>query len=82
MKGQNCRSGCRTKDHGSYAECLGTISVVSDSGRAKEQAYSADMDAYKRLRKAGLQPPSVSGSAIRERRGSTVEHVEGARLPT
>lgn len=82
MKGQNCRSGCRTKDHASYAECLGTISVVSDTGRAKERAYSADMDAYKRMRKAGLQPPSVAGAAVRERRATTVEQVESRRLPT
>lgn len=82
MKGQNCRSGCRTKDHSSYAECLGTISVISEGGRHKERSYSADMDAYKRLRKAGLQPPSVAGSAIRERRASSVEQVESHRLPT
>ena len=77
-----CRTGCLTQDHNSYAECLGTVSVVSQGNRDKERAFSSDMDAYKRLRKAGLQPPSVSGSAIRERRASTVEHVEGSRLPT
>jgi len=82
MKGQNCRTGCLTKDHESYAECLGTISVVSQGNRDKERSYSADMDAYKRLRRAGLQPPSVAGSAIRERRATTVEQVESRRLPT
>lgn len=82
MKGDNCRSGCRTKDHETYAECLGTVSVISEGGRTKERAYSADMDAYKRLRKQGLQPPMVTGSAVRERRATSVAQVESRRLPT
>jgi len=38
--------------------------VVND----REGRWNADMPAYKRLRRAGDQPPSIDGAAERERR--------------
>ena len=33
----------------------------------REDRWNADMPAYKRLRKAGDQPPRIDGAAARER---------------
>ena len=39
-----------------------------EATKRAEKAKSADMDAYKRLRKNGVQPPSINGSAHLESR--------------
>lgn len=35
----------------------------------REKRWGRDMDAYKRLRRDGVQPPQIDGSALRERAG-------------
>lgn len=42
----------------------------------REKRWQRDEDAYRRLRKDGLQPPRVDGSALRERQGKTAYDIE------
>lgn len=48
----------------------------------REKALSADLDAYKRLRRNGLQPPHIDGSAEAEKRvGSQWDFDLGRLVP-
>ena len=49
---------------------------------AKDRALAKDLDAYKRLRKEGLQPPSVDGSARLERQAVTRVEIETGVIHT
>jgi hypothetical protein len=59
----DCRSGCKTKDHDSWAECARDANVrVAYSNSAGGQDYTAakkmnkELDAYKSARAEGIQP--------------------------
>jgi hypothetical protein len=66
-----CRSGCKTKDHGSYAECLRAASIqmpavltspMSDMyGKTKR-----DLSAYENARQSGIQPGGTTVEKVRE----------------
>lgn len=63
----NCTSGCKTKSHGSYAECLkdknvGDVGVRISNGfeSSKQQKWDRDLDAYADARRQGIQPKSTS----------------------
>lgn len=69
-----------------------SISAVAVPSRRREAAGSRlwhqhnerDVEAYRRLRKDGVQPPAVHGAWELERNADTVEQVEGdggAQLP-
>ncbi len=42
----------------------------------RERQQGLDMDAYRRLRRDGVQPPQIDGCAVREQRAETREQVE------
>ncbi len=42
-----------------------------------ERQWSQDIDAYRRLRKEGRQPPAIDGSATREKHAETAAQVDG-----
>lgn len=42
----------------------------------KDKVLEKDLDAYKRLRQEGMQPPSIDGSAIAEKRAEHKWQVE------
>jgi hypothetical protein len=42
----------------------------------REKRWERDMKAYSNLRADGLQPPSIDGSALREREGASEYDVE------
>jgi len=46
---------------------------------AAEKQKAADMDAYKRLRRNGTQPPAINGSAGLESKAETVHEVNSGR---
>lgn len=50
-------------------------------GEAKDAQFAKDAAAYRRLRKHGLQPPQVDGSAEREARATEAHEVEGKPDP-
>lgn len=66
-----CRSGCRTKDHGSYAECLRSANVqmpaVLTSPLSDMYAVTkSDLSAYQTARKNGIQPGGTTLDKVRE----------------
>ena len=61
-----CTSGCRTKDHASYAECLQSKATVvaycnSAGGMdfTAQKKWDRDLDAYKDARRQGIQPATT-----------------------
>lgn len=57
----SCRSGCPTKDCGSYAACLKGMNLqVGDlTGQGDAKTTDKRLSAYATARKAGLQPPTT-----------------------
>ena len=58
-----CTSGCRTKDHASYAECLqskrtvvGFSDSVNNKDRSHARKFEGRLDKYRRLRAQGIMP--------------------------
>lgn len=66
----SCRTGCATKDHGSYGQCLRAASIQID--RHGLQNSGAEKDKERRLgryedaRRDGLQPKSTQWRHVRE----------------
>ena len=72
----NCRSGCRTQNHASYAECLRaanpTINATATSNLASMWSKTkSDLAAYETARRHGIQPG-----------GTTIEQVRAAETAT
>lgn len=68
-----CRTGCKTKDHGSYAECLqdagvGTYLVRISKGECAtaQKKWDAELYAYRDARKEGMQPDGTTMKKIDE----------------
>ena len=59
-----CRTGCKTKDHRSYAECLRAASPVISGGTVAQQ--NKDLNDYAYARSIGLQPVTSSGADARK----------------
>jgi len=71
-----CRSGCRTQDHASYAQCcqdasIGAWMVAQSKGfdQATQRRWDGELGEYKALRKQGIQPD-----------GTTRPHLEKAKM--
>lgn len=52
----------------------------NDAINRKERRWDRDMDAYKRLRQDGLQPPTIDGSAKLEAKAENSFQVESGHL--
>jgi hypothetical protein len=65
-------------------EKLLSISVAKARRKpdAKDRALAKDLEAYRRLRHEGLQPPSVDGAARLERQAVTKLEIETGVLNT
>jgi hypothetical protein len=74
----SCSRGCCPTQRDHYKSLVfGTPPAESDKFKGGyTKKFDADMDAYSRLRKDGLQPPRVDGSAELEKRANTREEVE------
>lgn len=71
----NCRTGCKTKDHASWAECAQDANVrvaYSDSvnGRSYTAAKNLDKElaAYKSARAEGIQPAGTQMKQVEQAR--------------
>ena len=67
----NCRSGCYTKDHDSYAECLisanVTISATAVSPlKSMYEKTKTDLSAYGTARRNGIQPEGTTVEKVRQ----------------
>lgn len=70
-----CRTGCKTKDHASYNECLqaagvGTFLVKASMGQdaTEQKRWDRELDSYKAARKEGMQPDGTTQKKIDEAR--------------
>lgn len=66
----NCRSGCPTKNHGSYAECLQSANVRVAATINSPMSFAWDktrMDtaAYAAARRNGIQPEGTTVEKVR-----------------
>lgn len=75
----SCARGC-CSDQKSHYRGL-TLSGPSER-RAAEKRDSADMDAYARLVRSGVQPRQIDGAAELERGASTTHEVEHHNIIT
>lgn len=67
----NCRTGCPTKDHESYADCLrdsGIRVAYSNSANgydlSKQKRWDQELSDYRDLRAQGIQPDGTTRRAI------------------
>jgi len=72
----NCRSGCKTKDHRSYAECLQEANVsiaatINSPLQAMWDRTKRDLPAYRSARANGIQPESTSYDKIKQAENAT-----------
>lgn len=67
----NCRTGCKTKNHSSYAECLQaanpTINATATSGLSSMWSKTkSDLAAYETARRNGIQPEGTTVEKVRQ----------------
>lgn len=72
----SCRSGCRTKDHASYAECLReatvqTPAVLTSPLSSMYDKTKRDLAAYRTARANGIQPGGTTVEKVREAEQAT-----------
>ena len=71
-----CRSGCKTKDHSSWAECArdANVKVAATTTSRNRDGFDQtrrDLKAYKEARSAGIQPE-----------GTTMDKINAAKTAT
>lgn len=66
-----CRTGCATKDHASYAECLRSaalrVAYCNSAGGmdyTAQKAWDRELSAYKDARAEGIQPAGTKASQV------------------
>lgn len=64
--GENCSTGCPTKDHASFGECLRGKSLkvaycnsASGHDRSRQKQWDRDLQAYRDARAEGHQPKTT-----------------------
>ena len=67
----NCRSGCDTKDHSSYAECLISANVTINATtvsplKSMYEKTKTDLSAYGTARRNGIQPEGTTVEKVRQ----------------
>lgn len=69
--GDHCTSGCRSRDHMSYAECLQSKSVrpfmantASGHDYTAEKKNQRELNAYADARRQGVQPATTRSNSI------------------
>lgn len=72
----SCRTGCKTKDHESYAACLRaaqvqTADVLTSPMAEIHSKTKADLSAYRRARAEGIQPGSTTQEKVRQAQEAT-----------
>lgn len=71
--GDNCRSGCYTKDHASWGECarsaalrVGWVETTKGLSRTADRLTERELGEYRDLRATGVQPAGTSRHHIEE----------------
>jgi len=63
-----CRTGCPTKDHKNWGECLKAANLrIAPNGydTSKEKKWDSNLEEYRRARKQGIQPVSTNVKDVR-----------------
>lgn len=67
QRGQRCTSGCKTKDHLTYAECLrdkGTKTYLASPSKGldgtAQKRWDGELDRYRAARKEGIRPDGTT----------------------
>lgn len=63
--GDNCRAGCRTRDHRSWGECARTAALSVYDG-ARHRNWEGELQAYRDARAQGIQPAGTTMPKIRK----------------
>jgi len=70
----NCRSGCATQDHETYADCLLDANIGINAGDAtgdrkmSAKKWDGELAAYREARSQGIQPAGTTMKKINEAR--------------
>ncbi len=74
----NCRTGCLSKDHKTYAECLQDAGLqinTGDAGRSNgvmsAKNWDGELAAYRDARAQGIQPAGTTMKKINEARDAS-----------
>lgn len=66
-----CTTGCRTRDHESYGECLRSLGVGQWMARPSlgfdrdvQRRWDGELESYRRARKEGIQPDGTTQPKI------------------
>ena len=71
----SCRSGCRTKDHASWGDCLRASNLQLNAGDAAgayvangwtDKKWNAELDLYRSARAQGIQPDGTTTAKVRQ----------------
>jgi len=68
--------GCRIAGVSFAASSMPSRKIATNDIDATERRWSKDMDAYKRLKRDGLQPAKIDGSAEMEKKAEHRSQVE------
>lgn len=73
-----CARGCCPSQADHYRSVV--VRPLASPASQREKALSADLDAYRRLRKHGVQPKTYTGAAHLEREASSSFEVESGHI--
>lgn len=68
-----CRTGCKTKDHASYHECLrdaGVRTYLASPSKGldgtRQKKWDAELSAYRAARRQGIQPDGTTKAKVED----------------
>jgi hypothetical protein len=63
---QHCRTGCRTRDHRSYGECLRASHIGVNLQVTPSNAWDAELNAYASAKAQGVSPAGTTMAKVRQ----------------
>lgn len=60
MIGDQCRTGCRTRDHRTYGECLRDANPRVTLAATPNNSWDRDIEKYRSIRQEGIQPDTTN----------------------
>lgn len=67
----SCRTGCKTKNHSSWGECVRVSGLQLNAGEAKHDSFNFrrwdnELQLYRDARAQGIQPAGTTTAKIRQ----------------
>jgi len=64
----NCRSGCKTKDHKTYGQCLSAANIrtAATMNNPTASGVKKELSAYRSARANGIQPEGTTMNKVKE----------------